>query len=60
MLHQHMSLEERRLIAREGSREWEFTQRRDFRWLVLLGALVIALSLAFALTMWINGAQMLP
>jgi hypothetical protein len=60
MLHQHMTLEERRLMAREGSREWEFTHRNDFRWLLLLGALVIAVALAFALTMWISGASMLP
>lgn len=60
MLHQHLSPVERRLIAREGSREWAFAHEKEFRWLILLGTLLAAAALYFTIELWLNGAMLLP
>jgi hypothetical protein len=60
MLHQQLSPVERKLIAREGSREWSFAREREFRWLIVLGSLLAAGAMYFAVQMWLSGAIMLP
>lgn len=60
MLHQHLNSVERRLIAREGSREWDFTHGRDFRWLILLGVLVSVITLYFTFDAWLSNVRLLP
>ncbi len=60
MLHQHLSPVERKLIAREGAREWAFAREREFRWLLLLGLVLAAAAMYFAVEIWLSGAVMLP